>query len=111
MLITPTGRLLPRCSHDGDGLALFAAQFSLSHAWWLITYPLAGWLGARVGFPLLMVIHAAITMAAVGLAAWLPDLSPIIRLAAHQTQGSKKRHSRIYLIDDLHRHWPIESSG
>ena len=29
--------------------ALFAAQFSLSHASWLVTYPLAGWLGVQIG--------------------------------------------------------------
>src|SRR5699024_4291019 len=31
--------------------AVFAAQFSLSHACFLVTYPLAGGLGAIVGLP------------------------------------------------------------
>ena len=41
----PTGRLLRRSAHAEDRPSLFAAQFALSHACWLITYPLAGWLG------------------------------------------------------------------
>jgi len=40
---TPTGRLLRRSSATEDRPAYFAAQFSLSHACWLVTYPLAGW--------------------------------------------------------------------
>ena len=42
---TPSGRILRRSSSAQDRPALFAAQFALSHACWLITYPLAGWLG------------------------------------------------------------------
>ncbi|WP_348223916.1 MFS transporter, partial [Escherichia coli] len=46
---TPSGRLLRRSANEEDRPALFAAQFALSHACWLITYPMAGWMGARVG--------------------------------------------------------------
>ena len=42
---TPTGRLLRRSAHAEDRPALFAAQFALSHACWLGTYPLAGMAG------------------------------------------------------------------
>lgn len=42
----PAGRLVRRSERDGDGPALFAAQFSLSHACWLVTYPVAGAVGA-----------------------------------------------------------------
>ncbi len=34
--------------HPEDRPFLIAAQFALSHAGWLVTYPLAGWLGANV---------------------------------------------------------------
>lgn len=44
-MLTPTGRLLRRSAEAGDRPALFAAQFVLSHACWLLTYPLAGRLG------------------------------------------------------------------
>jgi len=46
---TPTGRLIRRSSHPEDRPALFAAQFALSHATWLLSCPLAGWLGATAG--------------------------------------------------------------
>jgi MFS family permease len=46
---TPAGRLLRRSSSEGDRPTYYAAQFALSHACWLITYPLAGWLGSEFG--------------------------------------------------------------
>ncbi|MCD1571377.1 MFS transporter [Agromyces mediolanus] len=46
LIVTPTGRVIRR-SIAREGLpAAFAAQFSLSHLAWLITYPIAGWIGA-----------------------------------------------------------------
>ncbi|RYV49552.1 MFS transporter [Pengzhenrongella frigida] len=42
---TPVGRLIRRHVRPDELPAAFAAQFSLSHACWLLTYPLAGWLG------------------------------------------------------------------
>ncbi|GHH76216.1 MFS transporter [Promicromonospora soli] len=42
---TPVGRIIRRNVPPADLPDAFAAQFSLSHACWLITYPLAGWLG------------------------------------------------------------------
>lgn len=41
-ILTPAGRLLRRSSGAAERPALFAAQFALSHAAWLVTYPLAG---------------------------------------------------------------------
>ena len=49
MAQTPSGRLLRRSAKPEDRPALFAAQFALSHACWLIAYPLAGWAGATPG--------------------------------------------------------------
>lgn len=48
-IATPTGQVIRRNVDEADLGAVFAAQFSLSHACYLIAYPLAGWLGARVG--------------------------------------------------------------
>lgn len=48
---TPGGRLIRRSAGDADLPAAFAAQFSLSHGCWLLTYPLAGWLAAAAGVP------------------------------------------------------------
>jgi Na+/melibiose symporter-like transporter len=62
-VLTPSGRLIKRSSHEEDRPALFAAQFALSHACWLLTYPLAGWMGAALGMSWTFLALAAITSA------------------------------------------------
>ena len=47
--LTPSGRLLTRSAPPEDRPALFAAQFTLSHACWLVLYPFAGWLMTDLG--------------------------------------------------------------
>jgi predicted MFS family arabinose efflux permease len=61
LVLTPSGRILRRSASPEDRPALFAAQFALSHGCWLITYPLAGWLGATAGIPATYVVLAVIT--------------------------------------------------
>lgn len=51
LLLTPSARLLRRAADEHEHPAVFAAQFSLSHACYMLTYPLAGILGAWVGLP------------------------------------------------------------
>ena len=70
LLLTPSARLLRRASDVGTRPAVFAAQFSLSHACFIITYPLAGTLGALLGLPAVALVLAAIGTAAAALA-WL----------------------------------------
>lgn len=65
LTLTPSGRLLRRSSEPEDRPALFAAQFALSHLCWLLTYPLAGWAGARLGLPVTALMLCA--LAALGL--------------------------------------------
>lgn len=43
---TPSGRLLAAASDAGNRNLVYTAQFALSHACFLLTYPIAGWLGA-----------------------------------------------------------------
>lgn len=119
MAQTPAGRLLRRSSHAEDRPALFAAQFALSHACWLITYPLAGWLGVSVGLPITFVIMAGITAAAVAaaLALW-PSSDPEIVDHHHHdlsdddphwAEGGRRfghRHAHGFVIDTLHQQWP-----
>lgn len=61
---TPSGRLLRRSVQAADRPAVFAAQFALSHACWLLTYPLAGWLGAALPLSMTALAFAALTFAA-----------------------------------------------
>jgi H+ antiporter protein len=119
MAQTPSGRLLRRSSHPEDRPALFAAQFALSHACWLITYPLAGWAGASFGLPATSVILAVITGSAVAAAPWLwPAGDPDIVEHSHEglpaghphwnegVADGRNRHAHAYVIDDLHSAWP-----
>lgn len=60
LVLTPSARLLRRASTEESRPAVFAAQFSLSHACFLLTYPIAGTLGARLGLATTAGILAAI---------------------------------------------------
>ncbi|WP_205782961.1 MFS transporter [Microbacterium sp. ABRD28] len=46
LIATPTGRLLAEAANPENRSLVFAAQFALSHACYLVTYPIAGWVGA-----------------------------------------------------------------
>ncbi|MCC6270282.1 MAG: MFS transporter [Microbacteriaceae bacterium] len=70
LILTPSARLLRRFSDDTNRPAVFAAQFSLSHACFIITYPLAGILGATLGLAPTALILAAIAVVSGIVAAW-----------------------------------------
>ena len=112
---TPIGRIINRSSREADRGAVFAAQFALSHAFWLVTYPLAGWVGAAAGLSVAALILAGI--GALGLMAVLriwpaqdasdlahdhPDLPPD---HPHLTNHGP-RHSHAFVIDEIHPRWP-----
>lgn len=120
LAITPTGRLLRRSTGEDDRPTLFAAQFALSHLCWLVTYPLAGWLGAAAGLPAGFLVMGSLAVAA-GLAAWLlwpageplelehehTDLPPgHPHLAGAHRSGHGFRHAHVFVIDHLHHRWP-----
>ncbi|PLU11929.1 MFS transporter [Sinorhizobium medicae] len=119
---TPSGRLLRRSSSLEDRPALFAAQFALSHACWLITYPLAGWLGATVGLPATFSALGVIAAAAIFVAArlWPADDPEKIEhvhddlaadhphLADAERVGGGHRHSHVFVIDSYHPDWPTK---
>ena len=113
---TPIGRILNRSARPQDRPAVFAAQFALSHAAWLVTYPLAGWLGSAFGLA-----QAALGLAALGTVAMVavirlwPATDPAEVRHAHPDlaadhphlqghAGAEHRHA--LMIDDLHRRWP-----
>lgn len=70
MVNTPAGRLLRRAGTETDRTAVFTAQFSLSHAGFLLTYPVAGWVGAAVNQGLAAAILAILASIAALAAAW-----------------------------------------
>lgn len=48
-ILTPSARVLRDASDEHNRPYVFTAQFSLSHACFIITYPVAGWVGAQAG--------------------------------------------------------------
>lgn len=112
LVLTPTGRLLRRSASAGDRPAIFAAQFALSHACWLLTYPMAGWLGAEAGLEATFLAMAMLAAAGVALAARLwpaADEQPVV----HEHHGLGADHPHLAEADALpgggfrHVHAPV----
>ncbi len=114
-VMTPSGRLLRRSAQPADRPAVFAAQFALSHACWLLTYPLAGWLGSSAGIVPTSLVLALLTFAGV-LIAWrlwpaidsraIPHQHPELPSDHPHLRGEPSRHAHAYVIDNLHHRWP-----
>jgi hypothetical protein len=117
--VTPGGRLLRRSAQETDRPALFAAQFSLSHACWLVAYPVVGWLGSRAGTSAALWSMAALAALSVAIArsVWPPADTDVIvhshdelpgdhpHLVAHASSDDRS-HAHHFVIDDLHTRWP-----
>ena len=112
--ITPSGRLLRRSGRQEDRPGLFAAQFALSHACWLLTYPLAGWLQSAHGSVTAMLALSALSFIGLlgALVLWPQEDADVLTHthddlpADHPHIADGRRHSHAYMIDDLHPHWP-----
>ncbi|MBU8577627.1 MFS transporter [Brevibacterium luteolum] len=62
LIVTPTGRVIRASARQAELPAAFAAQFSLSHLAWLVTYPIAGWIGTAFGLTLAWSILAGLAL-------------------------------------------------
>ena len=68
---TPSSRLLADASTPANRNLVYTAQFALSHVCFLITYPIAGWIGAvslAAAAAVLLAIAAVAAAAATGYA-------------------------------------------
>src|SRR6056297_604597 len=112
-VLTPSGRLLKRSAHAEDRPALFAAQFALSHACWLMTYPLSGWL--MTSFGTVSALVALAVLAATGIVLVLvlwPNDDPEVLEHTHENlpldhphlQGHR-RHRHRFVVDEDHPRW------
>lgn len=116
-VLIPSGRLVRRSAESAARPSLFAAQFSLSHVCWLLTYPLAGWALARYGLPLSFALLGAIAIAGVATATliWRSEESMLAHLHPEipkdhphfKEHGIGADHAHVFYIDQLHRRWPI----
>ena len=112
-VLTPSGRLLRRSAHAEDRPALFAAQFALSHACWLLTYPLSGWLMTRFGPVAALGVLAGLAGASIvaALRFWpsedpetfehTHDNLPLDHPHLHGT----RRHAHSFVVDEEHPRW------
>ncbi|ASJ73380.1 hypothetical protein IMCC3135_16490 [Granulosicoccus antarcticus IMCC3135] len=112
-VLTPSGRLLRRSAHAQNRPALFAAQFALSHACWLVTYPLAGWVMTQAGLvPALLVLGGlSVVGIVVALFIWPKSDSDIVEHRHdslpedHPHVKDGRTHAHPFVIDDEHIRW------
>ncbi|MGW1738449.1 MFS transporter [Nocardia sp. NPDC001965] len=122
-VLTPTGQVLRRSSQAADRPALFAAQFSLSHLAWLITYPLTGWLSTTAGFTTAWAVLAALAVAGimVALRMWprndpaelihlheVGTAVPVRSADAVRVDERPYQHTHAFVIDAEHPRRPRE---
>ena len=114
----PIGRILTRSARPADRPAVFAAQFALSHAAWLVAYPLAGWSGTALGLPATAIVLATLGAGALAgaLALWpssdpeiLPHDHPDLPPDHPHLREFGRPHAHAFVIDGLHRRWPRRS--
>lgn len=114
-ILIPSGRLLRRSADASGRPSLFAAQFSLSHLCWLLTYPAAGWTAASFGLSVSFAALGTITFLGVIIAAlvWpasdreqLPHVHSDLANDHPHLAGSGPAHSHAFYIDQLHPRWP-----
>ena len=112
-VLTPSGRLLRRSAHAEDRAALFAAQFALSHACCLVTYPLSGWLltvhgvvPALIGLGFLAAagMIAALKLWPIGDPVQIEHTHDNLSLD-HPDLNGHRRHSHPMVIDESHPRW------
>ncbi|WP_338065774.1 MFS transporter [Oceaniglobus ichthyenteri] len=119
LTLTPGGLVLVRSAADENRAAVFAAQFSLSHAGWLLAYPLAGWLATTLDLSVAFVVLGAACGATALVALWLwPANDPEQHTHAHPElpadhphlravapTGPGHQHSHVFHVDELHPKW------
>ena len=119
LVLTPGGVVITRSAQKNDRAAVFAAQFALSHAGWLVAYPLAGWLATWVSLETAMLVLSLTCATVTMFALWVwPAHDPLERAHSHPelpadhphlrktgATGPNHRHIHSFHIDNLHPHW------
>ena len=114
-ILTPSGRLLRRSANEEDRTAVFTAQFALSHACWLLAYPLAGWSATQGSQALSLLVLGALGLvsALVGYWVWTPapkevehEHPELPEDHPHVKAHGGRRHAHAFVIDDEHQVWP-----
>ncbi|PHS78803.1 MAG: MFS transporter [Rhodospirillaceae bacterium] len=98
---TPAGRLLKRSAQESDRPAIYAAQFALAHVCWLVTYPLAGWIGAMFGLTTSFAVLGLLTLTATVTAFFIWPVNDPLELE-HRHESLKHKH--LHTHDKHHHH-------
>lgn len=108
LALTPGARLLRRSADPADRPALFAADFALSHACWLLCYPLAGWVATTEGTATAFLVLGTVTAGAAVVAfKFWPTRDPEVVEHEHRdSSGVVWTHSHEFRINDDHVRWP-----
>lgn len=105
-ILTPSGRLLPRSASPADLPTLYSARFALSHACWLVTYPLAGTLGAWVGMGAALAVLGLVALAGTVAAAMLWPRGDASGMA-HRHNDLPRDHPHLAGRGRWHSHPPL----
>lgn len=95
------GRLLQRSASQEDRPAYFAAQFALSHACWLITYPLAGWLSGSYNLKVAFIVLCSLVVVSTLLAYFL---WPADDKRSIEHEHAETNHLHLHTHDEHHQH-------
>ncbi len=107
LIQTPAGRLLKRSANKNSMARIFAAQFALSHACWLVTYPLAGLLAAWISLDAAFLVLGALALCATALAALQWPGQDETELDHHHDEISHE-HPHVHDEHHQHVHEPLE---
>ena len=114
---TPISKVLVRSASQSDRPELFAAHFSLSHAGWMLAYPMAGWLLTEFVVSTAFLILAGASLLGLVLTWFMwPTEERASLVHSHEGMdhdhdhlkefGQNPQHSHPYVIDALHAKWP-----
>ena len=103
---TPAGRVVNRSSSPADRSSYFSAQFALSHACWLIFYPVAGQFGTRFGVETTaLLLGASILVFTVVAATLWPKYDEAVLVHAHADKFHEHKHTHGLHHDHDHEGW------
>ena len=103
---TPAGRVVNRSSSPADRSSYFSAQFALSHACWLIFYPVAGQFGTRFGVETTALLLGASILVFTAVAATLwPKHDEAVLFHAHAEKFHEHKHTHDLHHDHNHEGW------
>ena len=132
---TPSGRIVNQSSAPTDRPSYFSAQFALSHACWMLAYPVAGQLGHLIGIETTaLMLGILVTLFSIVAALVWPRNDPEVIEHSHADVSHRHQHthdihhdhfhnsddatedhnhhhtplthSHLFVIDDHHPRWP-----